>query len=104
MRAAVLSLVFLAFAAISSAGETLSCGNSVVTLPVSLDELLRKCGQPLRKEVTTDEIRTAVQGGVASRPVGTTTTEKWTYQRSGQSLPMVVTVVDGKVTDIERQR
>jgi hypothetical protein len=104
MRIGILSIACLAFGATAWAGEVLNCGNWVVSLPVSLEELLRKCGQPLRKEVVTEEIRTAAQGGVASRAVGATTTEKWTYQQSSQSLPMIVTIVDGKVSEIERKR
>jgi len=29
-------------------------------------------------------------------------TERWRYQRSSGSLPMLVTIVDGKIVSIER--
>jgi hypothetical protein len=34
--------------------------------------------------------------------VGTTVKEHWLYQRGAQSLPMRVTIVDGKIISIER--
>jgi len=80
----------------------LRCGSWIVSLPTSVEELLKRCGEPAAKEVTTDEIRTPGRAGVASRGTGTTTTEKWTYHAGSQSIPMVVTIVDGQVTKIGR--
>jgi hypothetical protein len=41
--------------------------------------------------------------GVAYK-TGTTTREQWFYQRSPQSLRMVVTIVDGAIKSIERAK
>jgi hypothetical protein len=102
MRTLLVSLAFLALAAAASADEPLRCGNWLVAMPISLDELLRKCGEPAAKEVSAEDIRAGGKTGSASRVVGTTKTEKWTYRSGTQSIPMVVTIVDGKVTKIEQ--
>lgn len=102
MRALVASLALLSVCTAAPAEEAMRCGNSVVTTPISLEELLRKCGEPTSKEVSTEDIRTAGKPGAASRAIGTTTTEKWTYRSDAQSLPMIVTIIDGRVTKIER--
>jgi hypothetical protein len=102
-RVALLALVLLLPVG-AMADEPLRCGSWVVSLPTSVADLVKKCGEPAAKEVTTDDIRTSGRTGVASRVTGTTTTERWTYRTGSQSIPMVVTVIDGKVTKIERAR
>ena len=102
MRTLLVSLAFLALGASASAAEPMRCGNWLVATPISLDELLHKCGEPAAKEVSTEDIRAGAKSGSASRVVGTVTTEKWTYRTNDQSVPMIVTIVDGKVTRIEQ--
>jgi Protein of unknown function (DUF2845) len=102
MRTLLVSLAFLAFGVAASAAEPMRCGNWLVATPISLDELLHKCGEPDAKEVSTEDIRAGAKSGSASRVVGTVTTEKWTYRPGDQSVPMIVTIVDGKVTKIEQ--
>jgi hypothetical protein len=36
--------------------------------------------------------------------VGETLIETWTYDRGTQAAPMVVTIVDGRIKSIERQK
>jgi len=104
MRTLVLPVALLALGGVASADEVMRCGNWVIAAPISLEELLSKCGEPAQKDVVTEDVRTGAKSGRASQVVGTTTTEKWTYRPSTQSLPMVVTIVDGKVTRIEREK
>ena len=35
---------------------------------------------------------------------GETVIETWTYDRGSQAAPMVVTIVDGRIKSIERQK
>jgi hypothetical protein len=102
MRTLPVSLACLALGTAALADEPMRCGNWVVAMPVSLEELLRKCGEPASKEMSTEDIRTGGKSGTGSRAIGTSTTERWTYRSSAQSLPMIVTIVDGKVTKIEQ--
>jgi hypothetical protein len=104
VRLAALSVVLLVGAHTAIADESMRCGDWIVSVPISVEELLRKCGDPLKKEVTTEDIRASRRSGVGSRMIGTTTIEKWTYNSGGQSLSMIVTVVDGKVTRIDREQ
>ena len=102
--ASALFLILLVSAPPATADDSLRCGSWIVARPVSLDELLSKCGEPQKKEVTTEDIRSSGRSGSSSRKIGTTTIEKWTYNADGQSLPMIVTIVDGQVTKIDRER
>ena len=102
MRIGFSAIALCVLAQAAAADESMRCGNWLVSVPVTVDDLLSKCGEPATKDVSTQDVRSAARGG-ASRMMGTTTTEKWTYQPDSQSLPMVVTIVDGKVTRIERK-
>jgi len=102
MRTLYFSLALLALGAAASADEPLRCGNWLIAMPISLEELVRKCGEPAAKDVSSEDVRAGGKSAGASRVVGTATTEKWTYRSGAQSLPMVVTIVDGKVTRIEQ--
>lgn len=103
MRLACLSSMAVLVLACGSAlaDESMRCGNWVVKAPMTLGELLEKCGEPVGKEATAEDVRAGGRG-TASRVVGKTVTEKWTYRPSSGSLPMVVTISDGKVVRIER--
>jgi len=80
----------------------MTCGSWIVTPEVSVDELLKKCGQPTTKETTVEDVRT--HGRTGSIKVGETTSERWIYKRGNSSIPMAVTIVDGEVTAIESVR
>ena len=69
---------------------------------VSVEELLQKCGEPTRKTSETIDVYgpSASGGGRVKR--GTTTVEKWTYDRGSQAFQMVVTVIDGRIKSMER--
>jgi hypothetical protein len=104
MRTLLIPLALLALGGAASADEVMRCGDWVIAMPISLEELRDKCGEPAKKDVTTEDVRTGAKSGHSSQVVGSTTTEKWTYRPSTLSLPMVVTIVDGQVTRIERER
>lgn len=95
----------LCIAAISiptlSLADSMRCGRWVVNEETAAAELLQKCGEPQKKDITTEDVITRNPAGF-TRKTGTQVTERWYYQRSSASLPMVVTVVDGKIKSIER--
>jgi hypothetical protein len=96
----VMALGLLLFAGAAPA-ESMRCGSSIVNETTSVAELLAKCGEPLSKDVKAEDIYTRNADGF-SRKIGTKITERWIYQRTNRSLPMAVTIVDGKVTRLER--
>ncbi len=103
MRLRLPTLLMLLLPPVACGDEALRCGSWLVTLPVSQTELLQKCGEPDYRESTAEDVRAPARGG-GSRAIGTTIIEKWTYRTDPGSLPMLVTLVDGKVTRIERAR
>lgn len=82
-------------------GEPLRCGRWVVDVPISIDELLEKCGEPASKRSEESDVRATNPLG-ASMKLGTTVTEYWTYDRGRRAAPVVVKIEDGKVRSIER--
>lgn len=82
--------------------ETFRCGQWIASPDMSVDELLQKCGTPTQQtSETVDVYGPAVSGGGHVKR-GTSTIEKWTYDRGSQAAPMVVTIVDGKIKSMER--
>jgi len=80
------------------------CGKWVVTESVSVDELVSKCGEPQSKEVSRDDIYFTHPSGLRVKTGDVTVTERWIYQRSARSLPMVVVIVDGRIVSLTRAR
>jgi hypothetical protein len=86
---------------IAASAESMRCGKWVVNETSSAAEILEKCGEPQQKDVSHEDVY-ARNGLGYSNKVGVTVTERWRYQESDRKLPMLVTVVDGKVVSIER--
>lgn len=99
----ILIIGILGCAGAAQSGETMRCGQWVVDASTTVSELVNKCGEPSSKKISEEDIRARVAGG-GTRKVGTTVKEEWTYDRGRQSLPMMVTIVDGKIRSIERLR
>ena len=87
-------------------GETIRCGSRLVDASVTVEELVRKCGEPASKRVEEQDVRVRSPNDLNSntRKIGTTVTEYWTYDRGTQAAPLLVTIVDGKIRSIERIR
>ena len=94
---AALVCLVLPFAA---RAESMRCGKWVVNETASTAEILEKCGEPQQKDVSKDDVFARNQYGY--HKAGVKVTERWRYQASNRSLPMLVTIVDGKVVSIER--
>ena len=84
-------------------GETIRCGSSVVNDSVTVEELVRKCGEPTSKRSEEQDVRVRTPNDLNSntRKIGTTITEYWTYDRGAQAPPVLVTIRDGKVRSIQ---
>ena len=92
--------LFLALAPAASA-ESMRCGKWVVSETSSAAEIVEKCGEPQKKDVSHEDIYARNTLGNTNK-VGVKVTERWRYQASDRVLPMLVTIVDGKVVSIER--
>jgi hypothetical protein len=82
--------------------ETFRCGQWIASPDMTVDELLQKCGEPTQKTSETIDVYGPSVSGGGRVNRGTSTTEKWTYDRGSQAASMVVTIVDGKIKSMER--
>ena len=88
----------------AASGESFRCGSWIASEDMTVDELLEKCGEPAKRtSETIDVYGPSVSGGGRIKR-GTSIIEKWTYDRGSQAAPMVVTIVDGKIKSMERER
>ncbi len=96
-------LFALALAApLAGADESMRCGKWIIDSEVTVTDLVAKCGEPASKQIDTSEVRHRNANGVGTRSGGTTTTERWLYDRGSSSFKMVVTIVDGEVKSIDK--
>lgn len=82
--------------------ESFRCGQWIASEDMSVEELLQKCGAPTQKTSETIDVYGPSVSGAGRVKRGTSVIEKWTYNRGSQAAPMVVTIVDGKITSMER--
>jgi len=94
------ALLMLPFAA--SADETFRCGKWIASSEMSVDELVQKCGEPTSRETSTEDVLSRNQFGLMVK-VGEARKETWTYDR-GANPAMVVTIADGRIKSIKRQK
>ena len=90
------------FIAATAQAETFRCGPWIASEEMKVDELLEKCGEPAKR--TSEKIDVygpSVSGGGRVKR-GTSTIEKWTYDRGSQAAPIIVTIVDGEIKSMER--
>jgi uncharacterized protein DUF2845 len=100
--APVAALLMLPFAA--SADEKFRCGNWIASSDMSVNELIQKCGEPTSRKTEIQDVTTRNRDNGLMVKTGETQIETWTYDRGSQAVPMVVTIVDGRIKSIERQK
>ena len=98
LTAMLFALSILPFAA---SAESMRCGKWVVSETSSAAEILEKCGEPQKKDISHEDVYTRNALGNTNK-IGVKVTERWRYQASNRVLPMLVTIVDGKIVGIER--
>jgi len=98
-RLAIFLLALVPFSV--SMADSMRCDKWVVNETVALGELIDKCGTPTSKTVSTEDVQAVNAATGASQKTGKKVTERWLYRR-GTQIPMVVTIVDGKIQSIER--
>lgn len=85
-----------------ASADSMRCGKWVVNESVTLDELVSKCGQPRSREVTKDDVYATNSNGRRVKTGQVTVKERWIYQPSSSTLPMAVSIVDGKIVSLTR--
>jgi hypothetical protein len=98
----IIVMLALLLVSMSAAAETFRCGPWIASEDMTVEELLEKCGEPAKRtSEIVDVYGPSVSGGGRIKR-GTSTIEKWTYDRGSQAAPMIVTIVDGKIKNMER--
>jgi hypothetical protein len=101
MRANTFAALLCLLLPLAASAESMRCGKWVVNETASTAEILEKCGEPQQKDVSKEDVVAKSPSGYFNK-VGVKVTERWRYQASDRRLPMLVTIVDGKVVSIER--
>lgn len=98
----VLFMLLAGLVTTSAAADSFRCGPWIVSQDLPPSEIREKCGEPDEKTSETTDVmgKSGARGGVVKR--GTTTTEKWIYDRGTQARPMLVIIVDGKTRSVQR--
>ena len=100
IRSAILLAALSVFAQVADADDSLVCGNSLVRVGMTADEVVGKCGEPKDRAGEDRPVyaRTPAGGTVQT---GTYRVERWTYDRGNSRFPAVFTFEEGKLKSIE---
>jgi len=79
-----------------AANDTIRCGTKIVKIGMTTADVLKKCGQPSRKEVEEHLVRSGVQ------VTGVTPLNRWIYDRGSKGKPVVFEFDQDKLISIER--
>lgn len=101
MRLLVIVVTLAALLPLAAQADSMRCGKWVVNEQASATEILDKCGEPQRKDVREEDVYSRNPAGFTTKQ-GVKKIELWYYKRSSQALEMVVQIVDGNVTSIQR--
>ena len=69
------------------AAQSLRCGTALIQVGDSKLKVMRRCGEPMYKDVISGDLDSKV--------------EQWVYQRGSREFPMVLTIRGQKVIRIE---
>jgi hypothetical protein len=104
MRNRLVVAFMLLLTGAAQADESFRCGKWIVSSDLTVADLLAKCGQPSSRTRTTDDVMVRNPNTGLVRKTGEMLTETWTYDRGNNAPPMVVTIVDGRIKNIERKK
>jgi hypothetical protein len=103
MKNSVLAATVLLMPLAAPADESFRCGKWIASSAMTVAELTKKCGEPTSRESKTEDVMTRNNNVGLMMKVGETTVETWIYDR-GANPAMVVTIVDGAIKSIDRQK
>jgi Protein of unknown function (DUF2845) len=103
MRLVTIALLITSSSTGTALADSMRCGKWVVNETSAPAEVLEKCGEPQQKEETKQDV---LGKNTLGNPIklGVQTIERWHYKPGTGSLPMLVTIVDGKIKTIERTK
>jgi hypothetical protein len=86
------------------ADESFRCGKWIASSALTPAQLTERCGAPSSRDSRVEDVLTRNGFSGLMVKTGETVIETWTYDRGTQASPMVVTIVDGKIKSIDRQK
>ncbi len=86
------------------ADETFRCGKWIVNSSLTPAQLAEKCGPPTSHDSRTEDVLVRNRNTGLMMKAGESLIETWTYDRGPQAAAMVVTIVDGVIKSIDRQK
>jgi hypothetical protein len=84
IRLPLIFLLLFLSTTIGAAQDTLRCGSKIVKTGMSMDEVLKYCGEPNSREIEEHDVRSG------NRVTGTTELHIWTYNRGSSQAPAVL--------------
>ena len=90
--------------ATAAQAETFRCGKWIASVDLPVPELLAKCGEPAARASRTEDVLVRNHNTGLMQKAGETTIEVWTYDRGSTSPAILVTIVDGRIKNIERRK
>jgi hypothetical protein len=101
MRFPALVMCAASILPLTAAADSMRCGKWIVNETMTTNEILQKCGEPQKKDVSKEDVFARNPAGYTTKR-GEQVTERWYYKPSSGSLTMLVKILDGKVISIER--
>ena len=101
MRVLAVVVCALSIVPLAASAESMRCGKWIVNETMTTDEILSKCGEPQKKDVSKQDVFSKNPAGYSTKR-GEQVIERWYYKPSSGSLTMMVKLMDGKVVSIER--
>jgi hypothetical protein len=86
------------------AGESFRCGKWIASSDMTVGDLLAKCGEPRSRSRKTEEVMARNPNTGLMVRTGETVVETWIYDRGTTASPMVVTIVDGRIKNMQRHK
>jgi hypothetical protein len=101
---AIVFLLAILLATTAQADSNFRCGKWIASSDMSVTDLRAKCGEPTSREIRVEDVMGRNQNTGLMFKSGETQIEIWTYDRGSTASPMVVTIVDGRIKNIERKQ
>lgn len=100
----LLATALLCLPPMALADENFRCGRWIASSDMTVADLISKCGEPSARESRIEDVLARNANTGLMFKIGESLVEKLTYDRGATAPPMVVTVIDGKIKNIERSK
>ena len=100
----IIALAFAGILATQAQADNFRCGKWIASTDMSVSDLRAKCGEPASRESRVEDVMSRNFNTGLMYKSGEQIVETWIYDRGSRAQPMVVTIIDGRITSIERKK